>query len=101
MTTTAPYPMPDNNDTQGFLELFTYINNVTDGLFFPMILFIIWIVTFIASKIFSNSRAFTVASFITSFLSMMLAVLGLAAPKYAYLSIILLAAGILWIKLDK
>jgi hypothetical protein len=100
MTTKAPYPTPTVNDTSGIFEFMRYTNNVTDGLMFPMILGIIWIVTFIGTKSFSTSRAFTIASFVSMVLSIPLAVMEFIAPNYAYLTIIFTALGALWLKLD-
>ena len=97
----APYITPNANDTAGIYEFFRFITTVTDGFFFAGIMVVIWVVTFIATKQFSTSRAFTYTSFICFILSMILVVIDLLAPKYMYLFIILAAAGAMWIKLEK
>lgn len=98
----AIYTEPTGNDTSGIYEFFNYINGTaTEGLFFPIIVLVIWIITFLATKQYSTSRAWTVASFLTSFLSVLLAVANLIDPKWMYLSFVFTAIGIIWLKLEK
>jgi len=94
------YTPPGKNDTQGFFELTKYVSSVTDGLLFPIILMVIWVVVFIATKQFSSSRAFTYAAFICTVLAIPLAVFEMLNPRYMYLFIVLLAAGAVWLKLE-
>lgn len=97
----AYYIEPTGNDTQGIFELFNYVNVTSDGLFFPMMLLVIWVITFIATKQYTTSRAWTFASFLVSFISIILAISNLISPRYMYLCFILLGAGIIWLKLEK
>lgn len=97
---TIIYPVPTLNDTAGAFEYFNFVNNSADGLFFPAILLVIWIIVFLASKGFSSSRAWTFASFVTMVLSILLAVADLVAPRYMYLAIFLTAIGAVWLKLE-
>jgi hypothetical protein len=97
----AYYTEPTANDTLGIYEFFNYVNVVSGGLFFPVILMVIWVVTFIALKGYTTSRAWTGASFLVSILSVPLAIMKLIAPRYMYLSFMFLAGGILWMKIDK
>ncbi len=97
---TQNYAPPTMNQSDGIYEFFDYVNIVSDGLFFPVILLVLWIVTFVATKNFSNSRAFTIASFIGAVLSIPLAVLDLVAPRYMYLLIFLTSVGAVWLKLE-
>lgn len=94
------YNPPNSSDSEGLFELARYVNTEADGLLFPMILFIIFIITFIATKQFDSSKAFTYASFLTFVLAIPLTVLNLVAPKFMYLFLILLGAGALWLKLS-
>ena len=97
----AYYDVPTGNETQGFYEIFQFIgNNTTDGLFFPSILLVIWIVAFMGTKQFSSSRAFTFASFFCAMLSIIMGVLDLINPRYMYLCMILTLIGFVWLKLD-
>ncbi len=96
------YIEPNSTDTQGIFEFFRYVNNTaSEGLFFPVILFAIWIITFLGTKQYSTSRAWVAASILTAFLSIPLAIAELIAPKWMYLLFTLVAIGILWLKLDK
>ena len=94
------YPPPNATDTQGFLELATYTNFVTDGLLFPLLLLVIWVVVFVATKQFTVSKAFTYSSFIGLILGIPLTILGLVSPRYIYVLGILLATGLVWLKLE-
>lgn len=102
----AYYEYPNSTDTQGLFQYFGYINRAADGLFFPVILLVVWFISFIS--IFSSSggnrpaaaRGFAFSSFLTSILSIMLAIMGFLAPKFMYLNFILTAVGILWVKLE-
>ena len=96
------YPVPNltAGDASGIYELLRYVNNVTDSLFFPMILGIIFVVTFTAGKQFSNSRAFAFASFLCLVLSVPLGVMNLVAPFYMYLFVVLTAGAAIWLKLE-
>lgn len=97
---TVIYTTPTINDTQGFFEYFSYINSVAGGIFLPVMLLVVWIVVFIASKGFSTSRAWTFASFMTMILSMILAVMDLVSPRYMYLALFMVGAGAVWLKLE-
>lgn len=97
----AYYTEPTANDTLGIYEFFNYVNFVSGGLFFPVILMVIWLVTFIALKGYTTSRAWTGASFLISILAIPLAVLKLISPRYMYLAFMFLAGGLLWMKIDK
>jgi len=94
------YPEPTGNDTRGFTELFTYVNNVSDGFFFPAIMIVIWIVIFTGTKQYSTSRAWTTASVVCAFLSMPLVIIQLISPKWMYLLFILVAGGLVWLKIE-
>jgi len=96
----AYYVEPTANDTIGFYEFFNYVNVVAGGLFFPIMLLVIWVVIFMATKQYSTSRAFTGASVISAFLSIILVTGQLISPKWMYLCIILAGAGILWLKIE-
>ena len=94
------YTVPNSSDTLGIYEYFAYVNRTAGNLFFPIILLVIWIVTFIGLKRYTTSRAFTAASFLTAGLSTPLAILNLLDPKFMYLSFFLTAAGVIWLKLE-
>lgn len=97
---TQYYPTPQLNDSTGIFELFNYVNNVADGLLFLVMLFVIWVITFIATKQYSTDRAFTYASFICMILAILLAILGLLGSQWMYLFVILTGVGAVWLKLS-
>ena len=100
------YSYPNSSDTDGIFEFFRYVNNTAEGLFFPVILLVIWIVAFITTFAAGGvgrpaaARSFTFASFFTSVLGSMLAIMGFLAPKFMYLPIIMFAVGLAWLKLE-
>jgi len=94
------YVEPTANDTIGFYEFFNYVNVVADGLFFPLILLVIWVVIFMGTKQYTTSRAFTVASVVSAILSILLVTMQLIAPKWMYLCFVLAGVGILWLKIE-
>lgn len=94
------YTEPTANDTIGFYEFFKYVNTTAGGMFFPVMLLVIWVVIFLGTKQYSSSRAWTGASFIVSFLSIALAVSQLIAPIWMYFSFVMAGVGILWLKLE-
>ncbi len=101
MAATDYYEVATGNQTAGFYEIFKFVGvSATGGLFWPVILSVVWIVSFMGTKQYSTSRAFTFASFFCSILGMFLAVLDLMAPKFMYVTIFLTLIGFVWLKLE-
>lgn len=95
------YPMPTGNQTEGLYEIFKYVGvTATGGYFFPVILLVIWIVSFLALKQYSSSKAFTFASLFCSILGIMLAVLDLMSPRWMYMVVFMTVVGLVWLKLE-
>lgn len=91
------YPMPNASDGNGMLEMYSYANTVSGGIFFPVMLFVIFIVVAFSMMAFTSiGTALIVSSFIGLVLSMILAVLGLIAHKFMYLMMLALAVGVLF-----
>lgn len=100
------YIEPTANDTAGIYEFFRYVNNVSSGLFFPVILLVVWIISFI-TMLFSGSadrpsasKAWVFSSFLTMVLAIPLTVMDLVASKYMYMTILFLGIGVLWLILE-
>lgn len=89
------------NDTADISGFFGFVNNTVGGLFFPVIIFIIWVVSLLAIKQYSTSRAWTFSSLFCSILSMVLAVLNLISNKFMYFFFILTAIGLVMLKLEE
>jgi len=94
------YEELNTTNTQDFYFLFSYINDVTGGLFFPVILGSIWIIFFILSLSRGGdaSRSWLFSSFICSILGILLGLMGLINVQYIYFLIFLTAFGILWVR---
>lgn len=91
------YPMP-NGTIWGADSFMSYIVGV-EPLFFITILVVLWVVVFVAAKSYSSSRAWTFASFVCFILSTPITLLGWMKPTYMYLFLLLLAIGIIWIRI--
>lgn len=101
MAATDYYQVPSGNDSSGIYEFFRYVSQIaTEGLFFPVIMFVIWIIGFLALKQYSSSRAWTTSSIFCAILSIILAVMDFIAPKFMYIFIIMSAIGMIWVKLE-
>jgi len=98
---------PNASDMGGYYEYFNYIGNAaSEGLFFPIMLLVIWVISFV-SMLFLGSmerpaaaKAWIFASFFSMVLAIPLATLGFIASKFMYYTIVLLAIGVMWIILE-
>jgi len=102
----AWFPEPNITDTESYYTFFRFVNNAVEGLFFPVIILVIWIVSFTA-MLFSGSydrpsgaKAWIFACFFCSILAVPLVVLDLMARKYMYILFVLLGIGVIWIILE-
>lgn len=95
------YAYPIANQTMGFNELVGYVNNVTGGMFFPLILLAMFIITFVSTMNFGNSNAFVFACFFNSLIAIFLVIAGLLNPMYMYLLFVMLAVGLLLLRIGK
>ncbi len=96
------FPVPDANDTNDLLSIFQFVSNeATGGLFFPIMIFVIWVVQFIGVMAEGRpaSRAWLFASFTATILSIILGILAMMAQKWVYLLILLVSLGVFWVKL--
>jgi len=84
----------------GMYSLFQYIQGVSEGTFFPMILFAIFIITFISLKMYSTQRAFAGAAFLNFVLSGILGVLGLISSMWAYLGVVIVGFAVIWLHIE-
>lgn len=97
------YPIPEPSDTRDLLSIFQFVSNdLTGGLFFPIIILVIWTVQFIGVLAEGRpaSRAWVFASFVATILSIMLGLLALMEQKWIYLLVIAVSLGAFWIKLS-
>ncbi len=97
------FPTPTPEQTRDLLEIFRFISNdATGGLFFPVMILVIWVVQFIGVLAEGRpaSRAFVFASFTATILSIILGILAMMAQKYIYLLILMVSLGAFWVKLS-
>ena len=108
------YVMPNSSDTGGIFELFRYINNIQRvgeteplGLFFPVMLLSIFLISFISLLTYSYqrgepsaSRAFAFSGFFCSILAIMLTTISLLAQQWMYMCFFATAIGIVWLILE-
>lgn len=98
------FPTPGFNDTQDLLSIFQFVasDGVTGGLFFPIMIFVIWVIQFVGVLAESRpaSKGFVFASFTATILSIMLGILALMESKWIYLLIVMVSLGAFWIKLS-
>lgn len=92
-----PHQLPSNLNVGCNGTLFCiseYMNNVTNGMFFPLILMTFLVVLFISTQRFGTPRAFGFASFIGIFSSIILVTVGLMPYWIASLYIITGVVGL-------
>lgn len=95
----ANFTIPTVNDTQDFFEIMRFVNDsATEGLFFPVMLLVVWVIAFIGSIAETKQayKAWTFASFIGSILAILLALMGFLDATYIYLLIFGVAMGLAW-----
>lgn len=98
------YPIPQPEDTRDLLAVFQFISNdLTGGLFFPIMILVVWTVQFIGVLAEGRpaSRGWVFASFVSTILSMMLGILALLEQRWVYLLVIMTSFGLFWLKLAK
>jgi len=96
------YSTPTPENTRDLLSIFQFVNNdLTGGLFFPLMILVIWAVQFIGVLAEGRpaSRAWVYASFTATILSIMLGLLALMEQKWIYLLVIAVSLGAFWVKL--
>lgn len=99
---TYPLPIGIMNKTQGPVTgLAKWVNTVSDGYFWMFIVLAFSVVTFISAARYTTDRAFGWASFVGMMASILFAISGLMAWKFASIFIILGMIGIVWMIVKK
>ena len=96
------FALPNSTDFRDLFTIFRFINNsATEGLFFPIILLVIWSIAFIGAIAEGRraSRAFIFASFVGAILGILLVLMGFLNKGYVFMLILFIAFGTLWAKL--
>lgn len=87
-----------NSSVQGVGDLFKYANYVTSGWAVNFILIAIFIIVYVALLPFQSKRAFSVAIFITTVISILFSSLGIIHPAVPLIGIVLTIVSIIWMK---
>lgn len=95
------YPWPGENQTLDINGIGAYVTAVTDGIFFPLILFALFIITFVVTMGYGIGRAFVFASFFSSIIAIFLVVGGFLNPGFMYLLFVMLGVGLMILRLGK
>ena len=93
------FPLANFSDPAG---LVVYANDVTGGMFWPLILAVVWIVSFGSLSGFTTvDRAFSVTSFFTATLAAFLYVLGAMDNLYVVIFMALAIIGFIMLLFSK
>jgi len=97
----AMLPTNETVNITGVKSYFDYVQTVSSGSFFPMILFGLFIIMFMIFKAgTSGGKAFVGSSFIIMVFSIILTALSWLAPMYMYMTIVMTAIGVVWAYAD-
>ncbi len=96
------FGVPTQNQTRDLLGIFSFVSQETDGLFFPIIIFCLFIIQFIGGMANGSSapKAWVGAGFVCTILSVILGILAFIQQRYVYLLILATAIGVFWLKLS-
>ncbi len=97
-----PFILPNSTDFENLFTIFRFVNNsASEGLFFPIMLLVVWAIAFIGSIAEGRpaNRAFIFSSFVGTILGILLTLMGFLNKGYIYLLILFMAFGVLWAKL--
>jgi len=96
------FGVPSKNQTRDLLGIFTFVNQETNNLFFPIMLVVLFMIQMIGAMASGSSgaKAWVGAGFICSVLSIPLGILAFVSQKYIYLLILMTALGAFWLKLS-
>ncbi|MBU1449276.1 hypothetical protein KKF45_05520 [Patescibacteria group bacterium] len=92
------YAMPSNlTNVHG---LAGYVNSVTDGMFFTMILFAFYVILFMSLKSYNTERAWAASSFITMVIAIFFGTMTLVPSWVVLLSILLAAISLITLRMS-
>jgi len=95
------YEWPNETQTTGINEIASYVNDVTNGAFFPLILLAIFVITFVSTMHFGQGRAFVYSSFFCSIIAIFMVIAGVLNTGYMYLLFIMLGIGLMSLRIAK
>jgi len=90
-------------DMNSTVDLFTWVNSVTENMFFPMIIIAVWIIIFV-KMLFNPSntaaKSFGASSFMTMILVVFARVLDFVSTGFMSVFIIMTAIGGIWMLIE-
>lgn len=97
----AYFQIMNQTDTVDMQTIFTYINNVVGGLFWPVMLLVIWVI-WVLGAVFTGKpiyRAFLFASFMCSIISILMVLMNWLSTNFMYFLFFLTTVGLIWTKM--
>lgn len=96
------YTLPTVNDMTDLAKMWAYVNNQSGGVFTPLMVLVLFVVLFVGGLMAGAraSRVWTFASFLSTVIIVVFAVMNLINKNYIYLGILFIGLGIIWIKLQ-
>jgi len=85
------------------VDVFTWVNSVTDNWFFPMIIIAVFIIIFVKMLFNENntaSKAFSAASFMVMIIAVFSRVLNFVSTGFMSIFIIMTAVGAIWMQVE-
>jgi hypothetical protein len=89
------YEMPQNTTT--FVDLVSWTNSITGGLFVNMAMITFWFVVFFSMKQYLTRQAFTVASWTCMITSIFFRMMGLVDDLMMFVFIIMVGISVVWL----
>ena len=97
----ANLPTNATIEIEGAKTYFDWVSETSGGLFFPSVLFGIFIILFMSLKAGTSAgKAFAGSAFVCMVASILLTALGWMASKFMYATILLTAIGVVWSYLE-
>jgi hypothetical protein len=87
----APYDLTNASSMNNIADLFTTANQLSNYVFGPIILVVLWFIIFIQLKNYSSKPAMLAASFITSIVAIFLFLLGMISQAILILCFVIAA----------
>ena len=93
----------NNSDTTDMYTLMSAANSISDNIFMPIMLLVIFLVATIGSILTGKPihRALVYSSFICSILSILMVIMSWLATTYMYFAFLMLAVSLIWTRLSE
>lgn len=101
MINLAWFRVLNTSDTGDMYQLMSSVNSISDNIFFPIMLLVIFVISLLGSVVSGRPvhRSLVYSSFICSILSILMVIMNWLAPTYMYFLFFLTAVSLIWTKL--